>query len=52
LSSEAFNSRRFHGFVGAEPNEATTPNCVRVVDGAGWKDINCNNSYDALCERE
>jgi hypothetical protein len=51
-SSEAFNSRRFHGFAGAEPNEPATPNCVRVVDGAGWKDISCNNSYDALCERE
>jgi hypothetical protein len=52
LSSEAFDSRRFHGFSGNEPNEGATPNCVRLVDGAGWKDINCNNTYDALCERE
>jgi len=51
-SSEAFNSRRYHGFAGAEPNESSTPNCVRVVDAAGWKDASCNNSYDALCERE
>jgi hypothetical protein len=52
-TSEAFNSRRFHGFAGVEPNEPSTPNCVRVVDGFGWKDISCGNStYDALCERE
>ncbi|HEY1584539.1 MAG TPA: C-type lectin domain-containing protein, partial [Polyangia bacterium] len=51
-SSEAFDSRRFHGFAGAEPNEPDTPNCVRLVDGAGWKDIDCANDYDALCERE
>ena len=52
LSSEAFNSRRYHGFAGNEPNEPNTPNCVRLVDGAGWKDIDCGNDYDALCERE
>ena len=51
-SSEAFNSRRFHGFAGAEPNETGTPNCVRLVDGAGWKDIDCGQDFDALCERE
>jgi hypothetical protein len=51
-SSEAFNSRRYHGFQGTEPNENSTPNCVRVVDGMGWKDISCNNTYDSLCERE
>jgi hypothetical protein len=51
-SSEAFNSRRFHGFQGNEPNEANTPNCVRLVDGQGWKDIDCGSDYDALCERE
>jgi hypothetical protein len=52
LSSEAFNSRRYHGFQGNEPNETGTPNCVRVVDGQGWKDTSCNNNYDSLCERE
>jgi hypothetical protein len=51
-SSEAFDSRRFHGFAGAEPNEADTPNCVRLVDGAGWKDIDCGEDFDAMCERE
>jgi hypothetical protein len=51
-SSEAFDSRRFHGFAGNEPNESNTPNCVRVADGVGWRDITCNDTYDALCERE
>ena len=52
LSSEAFDSTRFHGFAGAEPNETSAPNCVRLVDGAGWKDIDCGEDFDALCERE
>jgi hypothetical protein len=51
-TSEAFNSRRYHGFTGAEPNESSTPNCVRVSDGMGWRDISCSNTYDSLCERE
>jgi len=51
-SSEAFDSTRYHGFSGAEPNESSTPNCVRVSDGLGWRDISCNNTYDSLCERE
>ena len=52
LSSEAFNSRRYHAFAGNEPNQGSTPSCVRLVDGAGWKDIDCGNDYDAMCERE
>ena len=51
-TSEDFNSRRYHGFAGAEPNESSTPNCVREVDGLGWRDISCSNDYDSLCERE
>jgi hypothetical protein len=51
-TSEAFNSRRYHGFSGVEPNESATPACARVVDGIGWKDITCSNTYDTLCERE
>ena len=50
--NDAFNSRRFHGFTGNEPNENSTPACVRVSSGIGWRDINCNNNYDALCERD
>ena len=51
-TSEAFDSTRFHGFAGNEPNESSAPNCVRVVNGSGWKDISCSNDYDSLCERE
>jgi hypothetical protein len=51
-SSEAFDSTRYHGFAGNEPNETGTPNCVRLVDGQGWKDITCGNNFNALCERE
>ncbi|MCA1663179.1 MAG: C-type lectin domain-containing protein, partial [Myxococcales bacterium] len=51
-TSEAFNSRRYHGFTGIEPNETTAPNCVRVVDASGWRDAPCSNTYDALCERD
>jgi hypothetical protein len=51
-TSEAFDSRRYHGFAGAEPNETTTPNCVRLVSGFGWKDKSCGDLFDALCERE
>lgn len=51
-TSEDFNSRRYHGFTGAEPNETSTPNCVRESASQGWRDISCSNSYDSLCERE
>lgn len=51
-TSEDFNSRRYHGFTGAEPNENSTPNCVRESASQGWRDISCNNNYDSLCERE
>lgn len=51
-TSEAFESRRYHGFAGAEPNSSSAPNCVRVADGIGWRDISCTNSYASMCERE
>ncbi|HWE29777.1 MAG TPA: C-type lectin domain-containing protein, partial [Polyangia bacterium] len=51
-TSEAFNSRRYHGFAGAEPNETSAPNCVRLADGIGWRDISCSNTYDSVCERD
>ena len=51
-SSEAFDSRRYHGFAGMEPNENAAPNCVRLVSGFGWKDIACDRNYAILCERD
>ena len=51
-SSEAFDSRRFHGFAGAEPNETGTPNCVRLVDGAGLEGRRLRQRLRRLCERE
>ena len=51
-SFEVFNSRRYHGFSGTEPNENGTPNCGRLVAGVGWKDRLCNDVYGTLCERD
>ena len=49
-----FVADRYHGFVGNDPNETATPQCV-VVDPAsplGWHDRACTNTYATLCERE
>jgi cysteine-rich repeat protein len=51
MSAETFLSRRYHGFEGAEPNEATAPNCAREST-VGWRDIQCSSDYAILCERE
>jgi hypothetical protein len=47
------NVRRYHGFVGADPNDPP-PACVRltVTTPVGWLDHPCTNTYAALCERE
>ena len=49
-----FVADRYHGFVGNDPNETATPQCV-VVDPTttlGWHDRACTNTYAALCERD
>ena len=51
-SFEVFNSTRYHGFTGAEPNENAAPNCGRLVAGIGWKDKGCNDLFGTLCERD
>lgn len=51
-TAEAFESTRYHGFTGAEPNEASAPNCARLRSGIGWADKQCYDPFDALCERE
>ncbi|MDB4969742.1 MAG: Cell surface protein [Myxococcales bacterium] len=51
-SFEGFNSRRYHGFSGVEPNETGTPNCGRLVAGVGWKDRLCTDVFGTLCERD
>lgn len=51
-SFEVFNSRRYHGFAGTEPNENSTPNCVRLVANDSWKDRSCTDVYGTLCERD
>ncbi len=51
-TSEAFDSRRFHGFTQVEPNEGAVPACTRLQANYGWRDQNCGNTYDAMCERD
>jgi hypothetical protein len=46
-----FDSRRYHGFTGTEPNEPTAPACVRLR-AEGWADHGCTRIYGALCERD
>jgi hypothetical protein len=50
-SSQIFLSRRYHGFIGNDPNETTAPNCARETIN-GWRDISCTSNYDVLCERD
>jgi hypothetical protein len=49
--ADPFQSRRYHGFTGNEPNESSPPACARIT-GTGWKDISCNNTYGIICERD
>ena len=58
-SREPFNARRYHGFVGNDPNETAVPQCTVVsvppVHAAGWHDRNCNDTtavYPSVCERD
>jgi lectin-like protein/thrombospondin type 3 repeat protein len=50
----SFVPDRYHGFVGNDPNEAATPQCVAVDPASplGWHDRACTNTYASLCERE
>jgi hypothetical protein len=45
---------RYHGFVGNDPNETATPQCVAIDPASplGWHDRTCNNTYAALCQRD
>ena len=53
LGSDVFDPRRYHGFVGSEPNDTgTPPYCARITPQQGWKDRLCDNLYVPLCERE
>ena len=48
---EPFDSTRYHGFSGTEPNDTSTPSCVRLRAGIGWDDKSCSTLFDAMCER-
>jgi hypothetical protein len=53
VGSDLFDSRRYHGFLGTEPNETTAPpTCARQTTLQGWKDRACTGLYVPLCERE
>jgi hypothetical protein len=53
VGSDVFDSLRYHGFMGSEPNDTSTPPiCARIDPLQGWKDQPCANLYPALCERE
>jgi hypothetical protein len=61
LGSEVFNPRRYHGFLGVDPDEDEVPACTVVSLGTpptkppAWRDRDCDdvgNPYVALCERE
>jgi hypothetical protein len=54
IPTEIFQSRRYHGFAGTEPNDALVPDCSRVSPGFGWRDRGCNAGFTffSLCERE
>jgi hypothetical protein len=51
--TDFFDSRRYHGFMGAEPNDTGgVPYCARMSPLNGWKDHSCSLLYVPLCERD
>jgi hypothetical protein len=45
-------SGSFANFVIGEPNDAGgNSDCIRMVAGGGWRDIQCTSSFRAICER-
>jgi hypothetical protein len=53
--SERLDLRRYHGFVGQDPNLAP-PACVVATrgnaEGDGWRDRDCGDLYPAVCVRD
>jgi hypothetical protein len=44
----------YANFVSSEPNNAGSgggSDCIRMVSGGGWRDIECTGSYRAVCEK-
>jgi Lectin C-type domain len=51
--SDVFDSTRYHGFSGDEPNDtAAAPYCTRITPVSGWKDQQCTLTHPTLCERD
>jgi hypothetical protein len=42
----------YASFVAGEPNDDPgSADCLRMIAGGGWRDVGCNASYAAVCER-
>jgi len=53
VGAEVFDSTRYHGFTGEEPNDTGgAPYCARITPVSGWKDQQCTIAHLPLCERD
>ena len=41
----------YTNFVTGEPNDVGGSDCLRMLEGGGWRDIGCTASYQAVCEK-
>lgn len=40
----------YTNFETGEPNDAGGSDCLRMITGGAWRDINCGQEYPAVCE--
>ena len=52
VTGEALSFRTWEVYETGTPEPNYTGDCVRISAANNWGDINCNNMYPAICERE